>query len=173
MSRVGNIDIRISIYRNTEIVFSDCFEYRNTEIQAKPISVFYRITEIQAKPISVLYRNTEIQALPIFGILPNYRNSKPISVLYRITVIQSNRNWQRFTQSTFGKRSHAHTNKLMYSIRTLYKYALPLTAHSVLQIDFAIICQWTVSRLFPNRSDTVNAVRRCWQAWKQSFTYYC
>ena len=53
-----NIDIRISILPN--LLFLWFFEYRITEIQAKPISVLYRITEIQAKPIS--------------GIIPNYRN---------------------------------------------------------------------------------------------------
>ena len=45
LCRVGNIDIRISIYRNTEI-------------QAKSISVLYRNTEIQAKPILPKYRNS-------------------------------------------------------------------------------------------------------------------
>ena len=69
--RYSNIDILK--YWNC---FQWFFEYRNTEIQAKPISVLYRNSEIQAKPISILYRNTEIQA-------------KPISVLYRNTEIQA------------------------------------------------------------------------------------
>ena len=53
---------------------------------------------------------------------------------------------------------------------TLNDYALHLTAYSVLRIDFAIICQWLFSRLFPPslRYITVNAVHR-WQA--QSLTY--
>ena len=83
--RYSNIDILK--YWNC---FQWFFEYRNIEIQAKPISVLYRNTEIQAKPISVLYRNTEIQAKPISEL---YRNTeiqaKPISVLYRYTEVQA------------------------------------------------------------------------------------
>ena len=51
-----NIDIRISILPKYRNCFQWFFEYRNTEIQAKPISELYRNTEIQAKPISVFYR---------------------------------------------------------------------------------------------------------------------
>ena len=70
------------------------------------------------------------------------------------------RNWQRFTQS-IAKRSHAHTNKLMYSTihYTLNEYALHLTVHSMLRIDFAIIIQLLFSRLFPHHSDTLQSMR--------------
>ena len=133
--------------------YQNCFQwfFLNTEIQAKPNQYYTEISKFN--PSQFRY----------YTELPKFKQSQ-----FRFI-----RNWQRFTQSTFGKRSHAHTNKLMSStiLYTLYEYALQLTAHSVLQIDFAIICQWQFSRLFPNRSDTVNAVRGCWQAWKQSFTY--
>ena len=181
--RVGNINIRISILPKYRNCFQWFFEYRNTEIQAKPISVLYRITEIQAKPISVLYRITEIQAKPIsvlyrnssqanFGIIPNYRNSSKANFSsipnYRnfgLSEIDSALRNQRLANAP----THIQINLCRVQIHytdTLYEYALQLTAHSVLQIDFAIICQWLFSRLIPNLSDTVNAVLRCWQAWK-------
>ena len=145
--RYSNIDILK--YLNC---FQWFFEYRNTEIQAKPISVLYRNTEIQAKPISILYWNTEFKPSQFryYTEIPKFKPSQ-----FRFI-----RNWQHFTQS-LAKRSHAHTDKLMYSTihYTLNEYALQLTAHSVLRIDFAIICQWLFSRLFPHRSDTLQSMR--------------
>ena len=60
---ITGLGISIFEYRYIEIVFSDCFEYRNTEIQAKSISILYRNTEIQAKPISVFQKLATLYAI--------------------------------------------------------------------------------------------------------------
>ena len=55
----------------------------------------------------------------------------------------------------------AKQERSTYRVRHVTKaaYTLHLTAYSVLRIDFAIICQWLFSRLFPHRSDTLQLMR--------------
>ena len=150
--RVGNIDIRISIYWNTEIVFSD---FLNIEIlKFKPSQFQYYIDILKFKQSQ-------------FRIISIYWNSSQAN--FSIISIYWNSSQANFDFSEIGNALRnlflSAPMHILVQINlctvTLNEYALHLTAYSVLRIDFAIICQWLFSNI------TVNAVHR-WQA--QSLT---
>ena len=123
------------IYSYTFQSFIQGLEYRYSNIDIpKYRNCFqwffeYPNIEIQAKPISVLYRNN--------------RNSSKAN----------------FGYSEIGN-ALSNTCLVQYTILyTLNEYALQLTGHSVLRIDFTIICHWLFSRLFPHRLDTLQSMR--------------
>ena len=175
-----NTGLGISIfeYRYTEILklFSVIFwipKYWNSSQANFSILSKYRNSSKANFDIILKYRNSS-QAN--FDIIPKYRNSSKAN--FSIIPKYRNSSQANFGFSEIGNAvsnhllsAPTHIQILMYvQYNTLNEYALHLTAHSVLRIDFAIICQWLFSRLFPPslRYITANAVHR-WQA--QSLTY--
>ena len=145
------------------------FQYYIDILKFKPSQFQYYIDILKFKPSQFHYYIDILKFKPSqFHYYIDILKFKPSQFQYYIDILKFKpsqfrfcRNWQRFKQS-LAKRSHAHTrtNKLMYSYSvTLNEYALHLTAYSVLRIDFALICQWLFSRLFPHRSDTLQSMR--------------
>ena len=148
--RYSNIDIRISIYWNTEIVF-EILKFKPSQIQYYTDILKFKQSQFRYYTEILKFKQSQFQ--------------------YYIDILKFNpsqfrffRNWQRFTQS-LAKRSHAdtRTNKLMFSTihYTLYtkRVCIASQRRACLRIDFAIICQWLFSMLFLHRSDTLQSMR--------------
>ena len=115
------------------------------------------------------YSNIDITEIPkLFSVIfwiPKYRNSSKanfgIIPKFKQSQFRFIRNWQSTLYAINVWQALPHINKLMYS--TIH-YRVCTAAHSAQRVANRFlnkIFQWQFSRLFPKRSDTVNAVCKC------------